>query len=234
MKNEDEALTAQRLSKIWAAKKDALGLSQEKAAAIMGFKTQAAISQFLNGKVPVNIENVLKFAALLKVAPEEIDPSVGPLLEPIRQAVNVTNSINDADVVHLPVFNNDEVLKFIRTGMIPSEVPFVPIAKTIRTGSFWLIVSGHSMTAPQGVIPSFPEGILILIEPASEVKLGEFCIATLANESQITFKKYDHDAGVSYLLPLNAAYRTLRCDESTKILGRVVHAQWPDHVFNAP
>ena len=200
---------------------------------MMGFKTQAAISQFLNGKVPVNIENVLKFAALLKVAPEEIDPSVEPLLEPIRHAVNVANLINDTSVAHLPVFNNDDALNFIRTGKVPSGVPSVPVAKKTRKGSFWLIVSGHSMTAPQGVKPSFPEGILILIEPASEVRLGDFCIATLANESEITFKKYDHDAGASYLLPLNAAYRTIRCDDSTRILGKVVHAQWPDKVFQS-
>ncbi|SFN77552.1 Helix-turn-helix [Izhakiella capsodis] len=85
---EEDIQIAKRLKKIWDEKKTLLGLSQEKAACALGFSTQAAISQFLNAKVSINIENLLKFSALLDVEPEEINPSVSPLLDHIRKSSN--------------------------------------------------------------------------------------------------------------------------------------------------
>nr|WP_249940505.1 helix-turn-helix transcriptional regulator [Escherichia coli] len=54
---------AERLRKIWDEKRKQLSLSQEKAADILGFKTQGAVSQLLNAKIALNTENTLKFAA---------------------------------------------------------------------------------------------------------------------------------------------------------------------------
>lgn len=75
---DEDILVSKRLREIWDAKKEELGLSQEKAAGRMGFSTQAAVSQFLNGRIALNKENVLKFAELLGVSPEEIDPLLNP------------------------------------------------------------------------------------------------------------------------------------------------------------
>ncbi|ECM3183790.1 helix-turn-helix transcriptional regulator, partial [Salmonella enterica subsp. enterica serovar Newport] len=76
---------AERLRKIWDEKRAQLSLSQEKAADILGFKTQGAVSQFLNAKIPLNTENTLKFAALLEVPAEEINPGLTELLRSVRQ-----------------------------------------------------------------------------------------------------------------------------------------------------
>ncbi|EPW0502052.1 helix-turn-helix domain-containing protein, partial [Escherichia coli] len=67
---------AERLRKIWDEKRKQLSLSQEKAADILGFKTQGAVSQLLNAKIALNTENTLKFAALLQVPAEEINPDL--------------------------------------------------------------------------------------------------------------------------------------------------------------
>lgn len=39
--------------------------------------------------------------------------------------------------------------------------------------------------------------------------------------------KYELDSGVSYLVPLNPAYRIIDYDHSIRIIGKVVKAQWP-------
>lgn len=75
---------AARLRSIWKRKKKELSLTQEKAAGVLGFSTQGAVSQYLNGKVPLNVENALKFSAMLEVDPVEINPQLEGLLRHVR------------------------------------------------------------------------------------------------------------------------------------------------------
>lgn len=77
-----DLLASQNLRRIWFANHRRLGLTQESAAAALGFAGQSAVSQYINGRIPLNTEAVLKFARLLGVAPEDIDPRVGSLLPP--------------------------------------------------------------------------------------------------------------------------------------------------------
>lgn len=64
----------EKLRDLWESKRDDLRLTQREAAAQFGYKNQAAVSQYLNGKIPLNLETVIKFANLLKVRIEEISP----------------------------------------------------------------------------------------------------------------------------------------------------------------
>ncbi|MBG6240464.1 MAG: helix-turn-helix domain-containing protein [Candidatus Symbiopectobacterium sp. Clec_Harlan] len=91
---DQDKQTATRLKRIWDEKKKALGLTQEKAADALGFNTQGAVSQYLNGKVPLNTDTVIKFAKLLRVTPEEIKPELADLLCYVRETSN--DSLNQA------------------------------------------------------------------------------------------------------------------------------------------
>lgn len=71
---------AANLKEIWGAKKDALKLTQDKAAELLGFATQGAVSHYLNGRTPLNTDAVLKFAALLDVSPTAIRPDLESML----------------------------------------------------------------------------------------------------------------------------------------------------------
>lgn len=71
----EEKTWAENLRRIWERKKNALGLTQEKAAAAMGFKSQGSWWQYLHGKIPLNTDAKLKAAKLLQVSVKEIDPS---------------------------------------------------------------------------------------------------------------------------------------------------------------
>lgn len=81
-----EADAAQRLRDIWKEKKVTLRLTQEKAADALGFSTQATVSQYLNGSIPLNTDATLKFSALLGVKPEDIRPDLAELMNYVRKS----------------------------------------------------------------------------------------------------------------------------------------------------
>jgi transcriptional regulator with XRE-family HTH domain len=60
----------------WREKRDTLGLTQEKAAALLGFETQAGVSHYLRGYTPLNLEATLNFAQLLQMSPLAINPEL--------------------------------------------------------------------------------------------------------------------------------------------------------------
>lgn len=70
-----EVRDAALLRDAWRSRRDVLGLTQDKAAALMGFETQAAVSHYLNAKIPLNPSAKLKFADVLQMRPSEIWPS---------------------------------------------------------------------------------------------------------------------------------------------------------------
>lgn len=70
----DEVEDAKRLKKVWTEKKDELHLNQVKAAKELGYNSQGAVSQYLNGKVAMNMQTAAKFAQLLRVEIAQISP----------------------------------------------------------------------------------------------------------------------------------------------------------------
>lgn len=106
---EEDIQIASRLKSLWNKKKDELSLTQEKAAGLLGFNTQGAVSQYLNGKVPLNVENTLKFSAMLEVDPEEINPELSSLLRHVRKResqVEATRSLSPEQEELLHIFDS--------------------------------------------------------------------------------------------------------------------------------
>lgn len=81
---------------------------------------------------------------------------------------------------------------------------------------FALRVVGHSME------PNFPPGRIILVDPELRggVVPGDFVIARMCNTNEVTFKRFDRDAGRPILIPLNAQYQAI--SENFEIVGKVV------------
>ncbi len=72
---DEEKQVADNLKKIWLTKKSELGISsQEKLAHLMGYKTQGAVTQYINGIIPLNMDAGFKFAMVLRVLPGDINP----------------------------------------------------------------------------------------------------------------------------------------------------------------
>lgn len=82
-----------------------------------------------------------------------------------------------------------------------------------------LRVRGHSMTAPSGVHPSFPEGYIIHVDPEQSAKHNDYVIAKVVGDNAVTFKQYKEDEK-PYLFPLNPDYKPIF--EEFIVLGRVI------------
>ena len=85
---EQEIKALDRLNQLYRDKKKKDGLNQTKLAELMGIKQQSAISQYLLGKIPLNVISVLNFAQALEVSPLEIYPE---LLQPVYDLFQTKN-----------------------------------------------------------------------------------------------------------------------------------------------
>ncbi|YCH28990.1 LexA family transcriptional regulator [Erwinia sp. D4-22] len=221
---------AKRLKAIYENKKNELGISQESVADALGVG-QSAIASLLNGVNALNASNASALARFLKVNVEDFSPSIAAeIAEMYRSIGGNGGTVNPYEY---PLFTYVQAGDFAEVGSYTSRDAKSWVATTRKASAkaFWLEVKGHSMTAPQGARPSFPEGMLILVDPAEPVESGDFCVASANGDSEVTFKKYELDGGISYLVPLNPAYRILDCDHSIRIIGKVVKAQWPEETF---
>jgi transcriptional regulator with XRE-family HTH domain len=70
--SEKDLAASRNLKRIWEEKRDRLGLTQRKAAKIMGMANQSAVSHYLNAQRPLTFSVTLKFARLLGIDPREI------------------------------------------------------------------------------------------------------------------------------------------------------------------
>lgn len=101
------------------------------------------------------------------------------------------------------------------------------ISSTIQASSrgFWIMVKNDSMVA-NNARPSFPEGMLILVDPNEDVNPGDFCVAKFDGDTEVTFRKLINEAGEKLLKPLNPAYGIKPFNEHCQIIGKVIHAIW--------
>lgn len=89
---------------------------------------------------------------------------------------------------------------------------------------YWLEVKGDSMSSPVGV--TFPEGMMILVNPDECATPGRYVIAEIKDSHEATFKKLISDAGVEYLKPLNPNYPPIPLSHKIDIIGVVIDARW--------
>lgn len=236
MKNKKKPLTqeqlndAMRLKAIYEKKKSELGLSQESIALAMGVG-QSAVGAIFNGVNALNASNATLLANILKVGIEEFSPSIAKEISDMYKAVSQDNIAKNE--YKYPVFSH------VQAGIFSTETRSFTthdaegwVSTTQRAGSnaFWLEVEGHSMTAPAGSKPSFPEGMLILVDPDEPVDPGDYCIARLCGD-EFTFKKLIKDSGQVFLQPLNPQFPLIPCNENCRIVGKVIKAQWPEDTF---
>jgi SOS-response transcriptional repressor LexA len=92
--------------------------------------------------------------------------------------------------------------------------------------AFALHVVGDSMTNPIPGQRTFPEGTIIIVDPARGASAGDFVIAKDVQTQQATFKQLTTDGGRWFLRPLNPAYPTVEIDDpGVRVIGRVVEFQ---------
>ncbi|MBP0998444.1 LexA family transcriptional regulator [Serratia fonticola] len=228
----EQLADAARLKSIFETKKKDLGLSQETLAELMGMG-QSGVAQLLNGSNAINATHAAQFAKILGVKVDEFSPSLASEIAEMYEAV-----VQDGTAVprfSYPLLSDVQAGSFASVGSFREADAKVWVETTRKASrdAFWLEVSGHSMTAPPGSKPSFPEGMLILVDPMEDVEPGDYCVAGIYGDTEVTFKKFVREDGKPWLEPLNPnpRYQSLECDENCRIIGKVVKAQWPEETF---
>ena len=229
---EEQKADANRLKSIFEAKKKELGLSQEALGDAIGMG-QSAVAQLLNGVNAINAENAAKLAVALEVSVDDFSPSLAKEIRSMFNAVSCAKLVGRSDQYMYPLLSKVQAGAFTESCDSYTEddaIAWIPTAKKASDRAFWLEVEGHSMTAPQGGRPSFPEGMLILIDPDQEVRFGDFCVVRLLND-EFTFKRLIREGELEYLEPLNPRFDMIPFNSNCQIIGKVVKSQWPDNTF---
>lgn len=90
--------------------------------------------------------------------------------------------------------------------------------------TFALRVKGDSMVNPVGSV-SFPEGIIIVVDPTIVAENGSYVVARLNGSTEATFKQLVIDGNQQYLKPLNPRYPLIPINEECQICGVVKAAE---------
>jgi SOS-response transcriptional repressor LexA len=229
----EQLADATRLKAIFDSKKKQLGLSQELLAEQMGMG-QSGVAQLLNGANAINTTHAAQFAKILGVKVDDFSPSLAAEISSMYAAISMGNCTSRR--FEYPLLTEVQAGSFSSVSTFTERDAKMWVATTTKASNnaFWLEVAGHSMTAPPGSKPSFPEGMLILVDPEEDVEPGDFCVAGIFNDSEVTFKRFVREDGKPWLEPLNPnpRYQSIECNENCRIIGKVVKAQWPEEIFN--
>ncbi|EPY5495792.1 LexA family protein, partial [Proteus mirabilis] len=189
MKKVNEVI-GERLKSI----RESRGLSQAQLAKLCGYSAASRIGNYELGERKISADDAIVISEALGISPAEL--MFGSQSEQVIKNYEY------------PLFTKVQAGAFsteFNSYTQKDAVSWIPTAKKAGERAFWLEVEGQSMTAPPGGKPSFPEGMLILVDPDEEVEFGDFCVARLLND-EFTFKRLIREGGVEYLEPLNPRF----------------------------
>ncbi|WP_194720795.1 XRE family transcriptional regulator [Noviherbaspirillum malthae] len=199
--NEEQKKDAERLSLLFEERKAKnSALTQESLAHDCGWKTQGTVSQYLRGKIPLNLSALLKFAKALNFRPEEVSPSLASQMKIVDAAIlgddgsvtfieaKTTMPSHDMPPGSFPIPNG----KFRRIpvfgkamGGFPERAwdddggyppgfsaEYAEVASS-DPNAFLVPVEGDSM------IPRFYPGEYALVEPNTEPEIEDFVLVRL-------------------------------------------------------
>ncbi|MFA0813991.1 LexA family protein [Microbulbifer epialgicus] len=229
---DSELQLAESLRRIWLAKKGELGLNQEKAGAAMGI-TQGAVGHYLNGRIALNTEAIIKFARLLNVEPSDIDPKqvvkLGRRASPGAPTTHTLQGVSDVPGNYIPIPQNRTTVPLISSvqagGWAEVIDNFQPgdaeewreTTAKVGPNAFALRIEGDSMTSPTGV--SIPHGSIVIVDPDAEYTNGSIVVAKLVDVQEATIKKLVIDGPNKYLKPLNPSYAPIPINGDCRIVG---------------
>lgn len=130
----EELADTQRLQQLWKNNAPKLGLTQAAASKEFGFANQSAISQYLNGRIPLNMQTASRFANLLKVPLGAISPAhanhvstSSPLVNAMKKAFKTGDNCELIPVSNSmqPIVGNSDYLLVDRSQKKPSKGIFL-------------------------------------------------------------------------------------------------------------
>lgn len=221
---------AARLKQIYQErKKQDPSLSQDKVAEDCGWSSQSVVSQYMTGKIPLNISALISLSRTLRFAPESVSPR---LAETLAQANNVqidtaptngrwhqnTTDMGSAGRL-LPVIGYEEAVAFFEADDgTPRKEPedWVEAGGPAGPRAFILRVEGRSME------PDFKAGDKVVIDPDMPWKSGDFVVAKRDIDKAVSLKQISLEGGESYLYATNPDWpeRVVKVSDGWSVYGR--------------
>ena len=219
---------AENLKYIWDSRKSELGLTQEIAGAEMGMN-QSAISQYLNGRIPIGLEALLKWSSLLGCAPEDIRtdvPLVGFAMSsagaPRRRISPPETPIDYVRVDQLDASAdmgdghiNDDFPDVIRS--VDFTLPYVRslIGCIPEAGRLKLITGrGDSM------MPTIHPGDVVVVDTGCTSFDGDGIYLVNSGHGQ-QIKRLQDKGGIVHVVSDNTLYTPVPVNDRTQIGGKV-------------
>ncbi|WP_433884900.1 helix-turn-helix domain-containing protein [Pseudomonas vranovensis] len=211
---------AARLKAIYKARKSAdPSLNQEKVAHDCGWASQSVVSQYMTGKIPLNIAALLTLSRALNFAPNEVSPRLAETLGSQPGSAGVENATNLGTAGRLL-----PVVGYVKAGAFCEAVAFqasdadewVEAGGPAGPRAFILRVEGFSME------PDFKPGEKVVIDPDMQWETGDFVVAKRVRDQAVTLKQLRREGGEFYLYATNPDWpeRIIRMDEEWSICGR--------------
>lgn len=231
----------------WQQERRQAGLpsSQEAISEMLGFN-QSALSQYLNGRIPLNLNSLLKFCNLIGAKPEEISPSlVGAVALPDIPASNLSQEelfkmgfrpvkvVADDD----PYFTHIPKVKLkLSAGISGFEVePEEYDGSTTAVPTAWVERSGYNKerlisthVRGESMEPTFYEGDLVVLNTA-DTEPVDGGVYAINYEGEPLIKRMERDAGHWWLKSDNLDQRKhgrkVCQGDACIIVGRVVRKE---------
>lgn len=233
----EQKADAARLNDIYQRTKAALAngpkplrLTQQKVADDFGWSNQSAFNQYTSGRIPLNLKVLIGFARYFDCDPADISPTLAAQLGTAERPT-IAEPAADYRAVRLgvakvPVISEDQAEKWntIYSGFSPKDAErWLEVTKHVGPRAFARIVVGDSMTNPQGS-PSFPEGMIIVVDPDVAPAHRSFVMAKVPGISGPLFRQLVIEAGTRHLKPLNPQFKIIVDDGGCEIIGVAVQA----------
>ncbi|MFW3895922.1 helix-turn-helix domain-containing protein [Pseudomonas bharatica] len=221
---------AARLQAAYKARKsEDRSLNQEKVAEACGWAGQSAVSQYMTGKIALNLPALLSLSRVLRVPPEAISPRLAETLDTTANSSMLSAALGKGLHVNateigpagrlLPVIGYVQVDAFSEANgdFSAEEVKeWVEAGGSAGPGAFVVRVEGKSME------PAFAPGDKVVIDPSLEWKSGDYVLAKSASDTAATLRQISLEGGATYLHAANPAWpdQVIKIDATWRIYGR--------------
>ena len=107
----------------------------------------------------------------------------------------------------------------LQTGLEINE--FISVGDSPGPNCYALRVKGDAMVNTVTGNPSFPPGVIIIVDPDRVIELGQYVVAIQEGSQGAMFKQYVEDGGIGWLKPLNPQYPMVQVVDGIEVCGVV-------------